>query len=183
MQARCCLLSITTLYVTHDQLEALTMSDVVAVMNCGEIVQESSPMQIYQAPTDRFVANPISLANFIEGRVAAIHDNSTQTGAVETAGGVLRCVLPAGTAAGQPVVLLARPEDVVVCRPRGTSPEENCMEGRVETVMFTGESLDCQVSVGSQHIRFRQHPSSRIARGDCVLLHLPAESCRAIASD
>ena len=66
-------LNITTLYVTHDQLEALTMSDVVAVINQGQIAQEAPPNEIYQSPRERFVANFIGLANFLEGDVVEYH--------------------------------------------------------------------------------------------------------------
>lgn len=174
-------LEITTLYVTHDQMEALTMADVVAVLNQGVIIQEASPMEIYQAPYDRFVANFIGLANFVDGRVVRVGENGSDRGEVETVGGMLRCVLPAGVAPGQQVVIVTRPEDVMICGQAGTTQDENCLEGRIEVVVFMGDSLDCQASVGSRLIRFRQHPSSKIARGDRVLLHLPAGSCRAIA--
>jgi iron(III) transport system ATP-binding protein len=65
-------LGITTLYVTHDQLEALTMSDVVAVMNQGRVVQEGAPVEIYQSPRESFVANFIGLTNFLEGKSQSI---------------------------------------------------------------------------------------------------------------
>src|SRR3954454_14400582 len=81
-------LGITTVYVTHDQLEALTMSDVVAVMNEGRIVQEDSPIEIYRSPKERFVANFIGLTNFLAGRVTAA-PNGSGFGTVETRSGSL----------------------------------------------------------------------------------------------
>src|SRR5258706_16109067 len=95
-------LGITTLYVTHDQLEALTMSDVIAVMDGGRIVQQGTPLEIYSAPRDRFVASFIGLSNFLEGNVKTIG----RPGEVETPSGVLKCVLPEGAAAGEPVVVV-----------------------------------------------------------------------------
>jgi iron(III) transport system ATP-binding protein len=168
-------LGITTLYVTHDQLEALTMSDVVAVMDQGCIVQEGTPLKIYRAPQDRFVANFIGLSNFLDGRVKT----AGQVGEVETASGMIRCVLPRGIAGGEAVVIVIRPEDVNLHAgpgPRG----ENVLEGKIEAIIFMGDTLECQVAVGSRTIRLKLHPSSPVARGDTVRLQLPAESCRAL---
>ncbi len=107
-------LGITTLYVTHDQLEALTMSDVVTVMDQGRIAQSGTPMEIYQAPQERFVANFIGLTNFLEGRALTEQNEETRLGEIETASGKMRCVLPDGTAPGDHVVLVVRPEDIHV---------------------------------------------------------------------
>ena len=79
---------ITTIYVTHDQLEALTMSDVIAVMDQGKIVQEGSPIEIYRTPKVRFVADFIGLTNFIEGRVKQLTTNGDGFGSVETPAGM-----------------------------------------------------------------------------------------------
>src|SRR5262245_46540242 len=86
-------LGITTLYVTHDQLEALTMSDRVTVMDQGCIVQSGTPMEIYQAPQERFVANFIGLTNFVEGRVRSTGGGNSQLGEVELARARVICVL------------------------------------------------------------------------------------------
>ena len=89
-------LGITTLYVTHDQLEALTMSDTVAIMDQGRIVQQGTPVEIYQAPREKFVANFIGLTNFLEGQVDSAGAGVAGIGAVMTASGKLHCVLPDG---------------------------------------------------------------------------------------
>ncbi|HEY2988824.1 MAG TPA: ABC transporter ATP-binding protein [Candidatus Binatia bacterium] len=168
-------LAITTLYVTHDQLEALTMSDVIAVMDSGRIVQRGTPLEIYGAPQDRFVANFIGLSNFLEGKVK-------QTGAlgeVETPSGMLKCVLPDGIAAGEAVVVVIRPEDVNL-NAGAPSQNENILEGKIEAIVYMGDALECQVAVGAKLIRLKLHPSSPVARGNTVRLRLPAESCRAV---
>jgi iron(III) transport system ATP-binding protein len=168
-------LGITTLYVTHDQLEALTMSDVIAVMDAGRIVQQGSPLEIYGAPRDRFVASFIGLSNFLEGRVKTIG----RIGDVETPSGTLRCVLPEGIAAGEEVVVVIRPEDVTLNDAAPTA-NENTLEGTIEAIVFMGDTLECQVAVGAKQIRLKLHPSSPVAKGARVRLKLPAESCRAV---
>jgi iron(III) transport system ATP-binding protein len=172
-------LGITTLYVTHDQLEALTMSDTVAVMDQGRIVQQGTPVEIYQAPQKKFVANFIGLTNFLEGQVETAGGGALGTGEVATASGKLRCILPEGTATREKVVVVIRPEDIhIVTEPHPS--DQNVLHGKVEAVIFMGDALECQLSVGNQILRTKLHPSSTIRPGETVLLQLPPESCRAL---
>jgi iron(III) transport system ATP-binding protein len=172
-------LNMTTLYVTHDQLEALTMSDVVTVMDQGQIAQSGTPMEIYQAPRDRFVANFVGLSNFIEGRLKFARSGATPFGEVETSSGTLRCILPDSVAPGEEVVLVVRPEDInIITDPQ--AEKENVLRGEVEAVVFMGDVLECQLSVGKQKLRTKLHPSSRVQQGQNVSLHLPPEHCRAL---
>jgi iron(III) transport system ATP-binding protein len=168
-------LGITTLYVTHDQLEALTMSDVIAVMEGGRIVQQGTPLEIYGAPRDRFVANFIGLSNFLEGSVK----KTGQLGEVETPSGTIKCLLPDGISTGDTVVVVIRPEDVNL-NGGAVAENENVLEGKIEAIVFMGDALECQVAVGNKLIRIKLHPSSAVARGETVRLRLPAESCRAV---
>ena len=84
-------LGVTTLFVTHEQIEALTMSDVMSVMNDGRIIQEGSPAEIYAKPKGAFVADFIGRSNFLAGTARGTDGGVTE---VETAHGVLRCQLP-----------------------------------------------------------------------------------------
>ena len=168
-------LGITTLYVTHDQLEALTMSDMVAVMDQGRIVQEAPPVEIYQFPGERFVANFIGLTNFLEGQVKKVG----QPGEVETSSGSLKCMLPDGVTVGEAVVIVIRPEDVNLF----TGPfnqNENILQGKVDAVTFMGDTLECQVAVGPKTMRIKLHPSATVARGETIRLELPPRRCRAL---
>jgi len=172
-------LGITTLYVTHDQTEALVMSDRVAVLSEGRVVQEGTPKEIYQSPRDRFVANFIGTANFLEGEVAAVAGQKSEFGQVKTETGIIYCQLPNGAAPGDAVIVLVRPEDVVLCA-ESVAPEENVLPGRVEIVAFVGDCLDCQVKVESHSIRLKLHPQAEIAKGQMVWIQLPPHRCQAI---
>ena len=173
-------LGITTLYVTHDQVEALTMSDVVAVLNQGKIVQEGSPLEIYQSPRDWFVASFIGMTNFLEGQVVA-PSAERGMGRVETASGVISCRIPESLAAGERVYVLVRPEDAILVnasQPAG----ENILEGKVERMVFLGDALDCHLTVNRQSLRIKLHPSVKLCEGEKVAVQIPARACQAIRS-
>jgi iron(III) transport system ATP-binding protein len=160
-------LGITTVYVTHDQSEALALSHEVAVMNEGRIVQLGSPREIYEAPRSRFVADFVGTTNFIPGKAL---DGST----VETLLGVFSPPTAAPLSPGQAVVLSVRPEDIRLSdSPPGTP-------GKVETRVFLGECADFEVRVGEQRVIARGHPSIRAQVGDTLFLTLDADKCMAL---
>jgi iron(III) transport system ATP-binding protein len=173
-------LNITTVYVTHDQLEALTMSDVVAVMEGGRIVQEASPIDIYRMPKERFVANFIGLTNFLDAKVTGLA-NGDGLGEVETPSGRLRCLVPQDIAIGDPVTVTVRPEDIGLCADH-PAQGNNVFEGTVAETSFLGDAIEFHVALQDSQIRLRLHPSTSIRKGDAVRFQLPAHSCRALVS-
>ncbi len=160
-------LGITTVYVTHDQSEALAMSNTIAVMKDGKIIQMGHPRDIYQSPASQFVADFIGSTNFVGGKVCTANQ-------IETAYGVLDCAVPANLRVGADVLVSVRPENIFVHteKPSGTN---NVWRGQVQVAVFLGETYDCQILVGDQVLRVRMHPSQRVRRDDQVFLHLPAE--------
>jgi iron(III) transport system ATP-binding protein len=144
-------LGLTAVYVTHDQVEALAMSNRVAVMRDGKIEQVGRPREVYEAPRSRFVADFIGTSNFIDGVVEARHDGVYT---VRTADGELRVRSDSDFAVGAPVVVAARPEHVELS-PRSDGMGANQWRGRVEARAFLGESVDHVISVGSREIRAR----------------------------
>ncbi|HEY4134643.1 MAG TPA: ABC transporter ATP-binding protein [Alphaproteobacteria bacterium] len=174
-------LGITTVYVTHDQIEALTMSDVVAVMDRGLIVQEASPVDIYRQPKVRFVADFIGLTNFVPGTVKEAPVNGSKQGVVETASGVIRCTLPEGASKGDKVLIVVRPEDVNLI-PVGSATTNNVITGVVSAAMFMGDSKEYRIQLkDNAAIRLKLHPATEISEGQEVHVELPAERCRALA--
>jgi iron(III) transport system ATP-binding protein len=173
-------LGITTVYVTHDQLEALTMSDVVAVMNQGRIVQEASPIDIYRAPKERFVANFIGQTNFLDGHVTSMQ-NGSGLGTVETASGTLSCVLPPTAKVRDAVTVVVRPEDIALRTPDAAASGQNLLEGKVVAALFIGEAMEYQLELpGGTMMRLKLHASNVIDRGDTVRIQIPAALCRAL---
>jgi iron(III) transport system ATP-binding protein len=169
-------LGITTVYVTHDQLEALTMSDVVAIMSHGEIVQEGPPTDIYDSPRSHFVASFVGLANFVEGTVKL----KAELGEISTSIGLLKCAVPSDASEGDLVTIIVRPEDVNIIPVSSSSSSENAVLGSVKSTVFMGDTLECSIAVGSQTIRAKLHRSFQIAPGQQVKLEFPIERCRTI---
>jgi spermidine/putrescine transport system ATP-binding protein len=129
-------LGITFIYVTHDQEEALTMSDRVAVMNAGRILQVGPPTQVYERPGSRFVADFIGEANLVDGLVAGVGDGVAE---VTVAAGTLTVagLAPDPVRVGDAVTVAVRPEKLRLSaeRPDGVA---NRFEARVEQVTYHG---------------------------------------------
>jgi iron(III) transport system ATP-binding protein len=119
---------VTTIMVTHDQEEALTMADRIVVMNRGGIEQVGTPFDVYRQPTSPFVADFIGVMNFVPGRLVA--PDRVRLGRVE-----LACEAD-GVAAGTDVTIAIRPEDIRVQGVEGT--EENAIQARVTELAFLG---------------------------------------------
>lgn len=171
-------LNITSIYVTHDQLEALTMADRVSVMSGGEIMQEGPPLEIYKRPAGQFVAQFIGVANLIQGQVDSVDGN--QMGNVATALGKFRCTVSVGLQVNDRVSLMIRPEDAIV-RPPGDPAAENVIHGDVKSIVFIGEMLDCSVETPALELRIKVHPSTALQIGQTVAVQIPPERCHAIA--
>ncbi|UCG67682.1 MAG: ABC transporter ATP-binding protein [Deltaproteobacteria bacterium] len=167
-------LGITALYVTHDQLEALAMSQIMAVMKDGKIIEWGEPKEIYIRPKTRFVADFIGTPNFLEGKI--IEGTSMGMGVVETTEGEITCQLPGWAKREDRVAVCIRPENVTV-RQKPLNEEKNVLEAKVELVTFFGEYNDCQAMVGEKMVRLRLHPSIDLKKGDGVSLFLPPEMC------
>lgn len=164
-------LGITTLYVTHDQDEALSMSDRVAVMADGELVQEGRPRDIYHRPATAFVARFLGATNFFEGAVRGVDNGRAH---VDAAIGPVVAARN-GAAAGEQVLVAIRPERVQL---RHDEPKEadNVVKGQVERLTFLGDHVDCHVRVGAHVFVARDDPIRPSASGDHVWIELPADS-------
>jgi spermidine/putrescine transport system ATP-binding protein len=142
---------ITFVYVTHDQEEALTMSDVIVVMLDGRIQQLGSPTELYERPVNRFVANFIGISNPLAGRIVDF-DRSTRRARVETDAGVsLGGVVTDAAAApseGQPVTVAIRPERMRVDPAdagTATEPGWTAVNGRVSQGTYLGEQTEYRI--------------------------------------
>jgi len=170
-------LRITTLYVTHDQIEALSMSNVIAVMSAGVIVQEGPPREIYMSPKTQFVAQFIGSTNQLTGRLKSI--NGEGVGLVSTDVGEITCGLMNDLSPGANVVVMVRPESIVLHRKK-PSETANVVEGKVATVMFLGEYLDCAVELGKNLLQTHQPHSLQVRRGETMWVELPPAECMAL---
>ncbi|HOD80594.1 MAG TPA: ABC transporter ATP-binding protein [Phycisphaerae bacterium] len=144
---------VTAVYVTHDQKEALSMADRVAVMNEGRIVQVGPPEEIYNRPANRFVADFLGEANFVSGKVVGLSDSGLVK--VETPVGTLladptAAVVQAGR--GSAVTCCMRPERVQVLAAGGPTPDReksNVLAAKVDSSTYLGEMRQYVLKLGS----------------------------------
>jgi spermidine/putrescine transport system ATP-binding protein len=131
-------IGITFIYVTHDQEEALTMSDRIAVMEQGRLAQVGTPEEIYERPRTRFVADFIGESNFFSGEITAANDNNFH---LKTDGGLTVTLPPdQGFSVGQQVQFSVRPEKFRVDPEAGTSDWENQFVGEIANKIYLGDS-------------------------------------------
>lgn len=137
-------LGITMLYVTHDQSEALTMSDRIAVFDDGEVQQCGSPKTLYEEPVNRFVAEFIGENNRLEGRVTEVDDDYC-TVSLASGEGEVRALRVDSLSAGDACLLSLRPEHIQLSA-SSSDPASNSFEGQVQGLLFQGDHLRAKVS-------------------------------------
>lgn len=168
-------LGITTIYVTHDQEEALVISDRIAVMNAGVIQQVGTAWQIYTQPENTFVASFVGNMNFIEGKVT-----STEDGHVEVAIDGLCLKTPKPTKPLNTVRLAVRPEDLSIVDDQGKDEACAYMPGTIDKVTFTGSLVQYTVACeGGRQLIVERHKPERealIPKGSSVFIRILSES-------
>lgn len=171
-------LGITTIYVTHDQAEALAMSDCVAVMSQGKIVQLGGPRDIYENPSNQFTADFIGSTNFLAGHVLeGFGENGYR--AIQTDQGVITCHVPDEIQPGAAVLISIRPQHILASRELDQTGTNNLV-GILREHAFLGEYLDCQVELGDRMLRLYLSPDSVLQRGEMVRVQLPGHLCTVI---
>jgi iron(III) transport system ATP-binding protein len=174
-------LQLTAVYVTHDQTEALAISDTIAVMEGGKILAMGTSREIYGAPGNRFVADFVGLTNIVRGRACA-EAQADGIGHVEVAFGKVHCRFQGAIRRGDPVEVLIRPENILVSH-ESPNARENVWQATVEAVTFLGEYQDSTVRVGQQSLRIRTHPMLELRSGQQVYLEMIPPRCSAILAE
>jgi spermidine/putrescine transport system ATP-binding protein len=141
----------TFIYITHDQGEALAMSDHVAVMSRGRLQQVGTPAEVYETPRTAFVAHFVGENNALVGRVAGGDGGPVAHAVVETAEGTYRARNPLGLAPGAAGLCFVRPEKLVVGPPAATpgGPSPNRLDGTVRELYYEGVIVKARVALAS----------------------------------
>jgi iron(III) transport system ATP-binding protein len=177
-------LGITTIYVTHDQEEALTLSDRIAVFNQGKLSQVGPPKALYERPTTRFVADFIGINNLVEGTVRSLEG---QQGALraDTALGEVCAIHNEPLRVGDRCVICIRPENIGLAGPPGGA--RNSFRGAISFAAYLGNTLRYDVDLGSG-ITFKfdigdPWHHEQLPTGSAVTLSCPVGSTLAIPAD
>jgi iron(III) transport system ATP-binding protein len=176
-------LGITTLYVTHDQAEALALSDTLAVLDNGEIVQIGTPDDIYHRPKNKFVAGFVGWTNLLPGLV--VEGTRTAVTVRLGDGSTIRC---AGSEhpprSGSRVTVSVRPEAIkpLVIRPAQFSLEQNLLPGRIRNRIFLGNISTLQIAAADTSITVIADPAQHHALDSEITLSFPAASAIALTS-
>ena len=163
----------TTVYVTHDQSEAMTTADVIAVMNAGKIEQAGSPEEIYDRPRSEFVARFIGMSNVVKGKALDADTVSVAGVPLRVTGGPLK--------AGAETPRCRSASSRSGCWRRSPTPRTTCCPAKVMRQVFLGSSRDYMVEIadGTQ-LRVVTSAGESVPPGAAVWLHLPPDRCRAL---
>jgi iron(III) transport system ATP-binding protein len=172
-------LGITSIYVTHDQVEALALSSRIAVMQEGNIVQLGKPREIYNSPSCKFVAEFIGTTNFVPG---VVRSRQGARYGVETTAGELAIESPVDVAIGRDVVVSIRPEVIDLSRADDGRRAANQRAGRVVSRSFLGEAVDHLVQVGEHTLRARVNPAISIEPQTDVYVSMGADRVSMMAA-
>ena len=171
-------MGITSVYVTHDQAEAMVISDRIAVMDSGNVVQIGTPEEIYEKPANRFVADFIGTMNFMSGEVVEIVQDTDSVYVRTEFSEKMLCTSPsmAATTLGKKIYASIRPEDVEVF----TEPPEirqNLFKGTIVHKAYLGNFLYFFVSVNGNMVRVQAPHNVPREEGEEIYLFLNPQKC------
>jgi ABC-type Fe3+/spermidine/putrescine transport system ATPase subunit len=171
-------LGVTAVYVTHDQEEALALSDRIAIMHRGRVEQLGTPEDIYARPASRFVAEFVGLSSFLEGVVEAVAEDGMR---VALAGGHVTVPALPGTVAGHRTLLFVRPNEVELV-PDDLTEAPGALRATVEAATYLGDRMDYRLRLtGGLALRVQRDGGRRLAPGTSVRVRLPSGRVRAVA--
>jgi iron(III) transport system ATP-binding protein len=170
-------LDLTTIFVTHDQDEALSMSDRVAVMNLGRVQQIGAPEDVYRAPANRFVAEFVGRVNLIKGTVSTV-DGGAVVVDVDGTGLKLKAVAKKSIAASAPVTVAVRPEALSLgAAGSAVGNGTNTFDANIHAVAFLGDHYEYELEAGRLPLHAQ---SSERLTGERVTVHIPPDACSVV---
>ncbi len=155
-------LGITFIYVTHDQEEALTMSDRIAVMSKGKVQQMGTPVEIYERPSNKFVADFIGESNFLEGKIKSLSKDEASVFVPALNSEIVGMPISEGLVKGEEVVVSIRPEKIRISEKSAVN--QNMFRGKVTNTVYIG--ADTHVFVETPGAKFKVFEQNHISRLD-----------------
>jgi iron(III) transport system ATP-binding protein len=174
-------LGITSLYVTHDQAEALALSNQIAVMRDGVVQQIGTPREIYEEPANKFVADFIGSTNFLSGTIEGKSDNG-EGYKIKTDQGILECEAGQVEDGAKDVIVSIRPEYISVSETKPAG-DVNVLQGEVSNWVYLGEMTDVDLMIEGKVFRVRTHPDMAIERNKKLWVQMPPHRCVVLVLD
>ncbi|NWG01785.1 MAG: ABC transporter ATP-binding protein [Syntrophaceae bacterium] len=169
-------LKITAVYVTHDRIEALSLSDTIAVMKDGRIMEIGTPKEIYFDSEQQFVVDFVGRTNLIEGTIVSIENDGPR---IKTPIGEMACQKQMAPPIGSPVMVSVRPEFITV-KIEKEEKGRNTFRGKVESLVFIGEAYEGEMRVGETRLITKIAPTFNLKEGDEVALQIDPKGCTLI---
>ncbi len=166
-------LQITAVYVTHDRIEALALSDLIAVMRSGGIVEVGDPKKIYFNSDDRFVADFIGRANLIKGKVSVLEGSHA---VIDTGIGPIIGLNSHDIPVGTEAMLCVRPEFINLAA-TDEAGKRNTFLGKMETLIFIGEAYEGEIRIGDTLLTTTIPPTVNIVEGDDIYISFDSDHC------
>jgi len=176
-------LALTALYVTHDQSEALAMSDKIAVMQAGKIIQLGTPKEIYERPVDPFTVSFVGSTNMVPGTVHGIKKDDLYS--VDTQEGRIHCLIPQESSPQSRVLVSIRPEDIRVHPEAPSSKDQhNVWSGHVKQLVYLGDCTQCEVETEKGIVmKVRINPPLEVQLGQKIHLSFDPHRCIAVIAN
>jgi iron(III) transport system ATP-binding protein len=166
---------ITFVYVTHDQAEALALSDMGAVIHGGKLQQYGTPFEVYSQPANRLVADFMGLVNLVPGKIVAAQNG---VGTIEASTLRLDLPMPDGAKSGDAVEVAIRPENIRLAAPNGQDGSHDVVRATIQDRTFLGNVSEYYAALPSgQLLRVQTHPLQQFAVGDQVAVMVDATQC------
>ena len=167
-------LGITVIYVTHDQEEALILSDRIAIMHEGRVQQVDTPAAVYEQPSTPYVASFLGESNFLDG---VIEENGERASGVRLRSGERIAAQPTSLSVGTPVQAMVRPESITLSPPLADHAA-NSLSGTIEICEYLGQSIRyfVQAAAGSVTVREPRGSARRASPGERVTLYWPPQA-------
>lgn len=170
-------LGVSSIYVTHDRMEALTISDAIAVMDAGQIVEIGAPLEIYYRSSHKFVVSFVGDVNFVDAEVIGKTGDLTL---VRSPLGEVACRADQDIPNGSTGVLSMRPE-IFQLLPDDSDQRQNVLHCRVEHLLFTGETYEADIAVGEVRLSVKLSSYADVQEGQTISLFADPERCRFIS--
>ncbi|MGN6097677.1 MAG: ABC transporter ATP-binding protein [Bosea sp. (in: a-proteobacteria)] len=168
---------ITFIYVTHDQAEALALSDQIAVMHGGRLQQYGSPFEVYTQPANRIVADFMGLVNFVPGQIASLEGRQAKVST--EIGQDIAVPVAAGLEEGAAVDIAIRPENITLA-----AAADAANRARIRERVFLGNICEYTVALpGGALLRVQTHPLQQFAEGDAVVVSIDPGQCSVFSSE